>query len=61
MTDKEFREWLQRFGYTQMALAAALGVNRATVGRWARGLTPVPSPVVMALKVLEEEVRRRVN
>ncbi len=61
MTTDEFRDWLHRFGYTQTALGRALGVSRATVGRWRNGTLPVPRLVEVALSALEEEVRRRVN
>lgn len=41
-------------GLSQSALAAALGVDQATVSRWEAGKARIPAPVVLALATLKE-------
>lgn len=39
----------------QSALAAALGVDGSTVRRWTSGAVPVPNPVAVAVRLLQEK------
>jgi DNA-binding XRE family transcriptional regulator len=52
MSREEFKEMRERLGLTSMALAKALGVNRTTVQRYERGITPVPRATQIALGAL---------
>lgn len=50
MTPDAFRAHLTRRGYTHVAFAAEMDVERRTVGRWASGKAPVPKAVQMLLE-----------
>lgn len=53
MTREEFQAARTAAGLaTQEAVAAALEVDRRTVGRWERGDVPVPGPVRVALRCM---------
>jgi DNA-binding transcriptional regulator YiaG len=53
MTPDEFKAARLAAGLaTQEAVAAALEVDRRTVGRWERGDVPVPGPVRVALRLM---------
>lgn len=49
MTHAEFRSTLKSLGITQRSLAERLGVNTATVNRWAQGTLAVPEYAAYAL------------
>jgi len=42
---QELRDWMNRSGFTQKALAEALGVHQATVSYWLSGKRGVPAKV----------------
>lgn len=54
MTADEFRASLKALGISQRWLAGRLGVNTATVNRWAQGTLPVPQYAVFALSLVEQ-------
>jgi DNA-binding transcriptional regulator YiaG len=55
ITGPEFRKLRQTYNYTQQALAAALGVNQATIWRWEQAESRIPPMAVLALKQLGDE------
>jgi transcriptional regulator with XRE-family HTH domain len=50
MTGPELAAWRKTHGYTQEALARALGVSMNTVARWEGGSRKIPSYLEMALE-----------
>jgi DNA-binding transcriptional regulator YiaG len=48
-TPAEFKKLRMRLGWSQAALAKALGVQRNTVARWEMGMHPIPRMAVMLL------------
>ena len=64
MTGNDIKAFRERWGLTQVALAARLGVNHSTVWRWEdKQDAPVPERVAFAVRgldiTLEREQRRR--
>jgi transcriptional regulator with XRE-family HTH domain len=58
MTGKEIRALRQKLGWTQAALAEALGVTSNTVARWERDEMAISEPTVRLLyKIAAEQVR----
>jgi len=47
-------------GYSQAALADALGVSRCTVNRWEAGKQPIPKMVQVAIKCLQNNQQNEV-
>ena len=58
MTPDEYRDTLTRLGLSQVGAARALGVDERTSRRWAHGEREIPPPVVVALVLMEDRVRR---
>jgi D-3-phosphoglycerate dehydrogenase len=54
MEPAEFIAARAALGMSQSALAAALGVDQATISRWEAGKARIPAPVVLALAGLKE-------
>jgi transcriptional regulator with XRE-family HTH domain len=50
MTGVELITALATIGWSQRELARRLGIDEATVRRWARSATPVPRPVAAWLR-----------
>ena len=48
MNAKDFREWRNALGYTQLEAAAKLGFTRVTVQNWERGRTRLPKFIELA-------------
>ncbi len=55
MKKEELKLWRTYRGYSQAALAKALGVAVMTVSRWETGLRTIPSFLHLALRCLELE------
>jgi DNA-binding transcriptional regulator YiaG len=55
MQSKELRAALKRLKMSQGMLAAYAGVTRGAVSHWARGVRPIPGPVVKLIELLLEE------
>ena len=56
MTSDDLKAWREKHGYTQVALAQALGVHEMTVSKWERGVTrkdQIPPFLRLALERLE--------
>jgi len=54
MTPTEFRAALKSLSLSQRSLAERLGVEPATVNRWATGKVPVPQYAAYVLELLAE-------
>jgi transcriptional regulator with XRE-family HTH domain len=52
MTNTGLNEWRVGRGYTQVALAEALGVDPLTISRWELGVRAIPVLLPLALKGL---------
>ena len=63
MTGVEIRAFREKLGWTQMALAEAIGVTSNTVARWERGEMAISEPAARLLEKLAEErkIARRGN
>jgi transcriptional regulator with XRE-family HTH domain len=48
MNTAEFLEWRKALGYTQEEAGARLGVSRATVQNWEKGVTRIPRAAELA-------------
>jgi transcriptional regulator with XRE-family HTH domain len=58
VTGKEIRALRQKLGWTQAALAEALGVTSNSVARWERDEMAISEPTVRLLhKIAAEQVR----
>jgi transcriptional regulator with XRE-family HTH domain len=55
MTPEGLKTWRKSRGYTQAALARALGVIPLTVTRWETGARQIPPFLHLALRCLELE------
>ncbi len=55
MTGKEIRVLRQQLGWTQVALADAVGVTSNTVARWERGEMAISEPTARLLKKIAAE------
>ena len=53
MTPEQLRAARKKIGLTQAALAEAVGVHRETINRYERGVLPIHSTVVLAVRHLE--------
>ncbi len=49
MTAADFRAIRNALGYTQAALARALGLSRTSIARYEAGATPIPLVVAIAV------------
>jgi len=59
MTGVEIRAFREKLGWTQMALAEAIGVTSNTVARWERGEMAISEPTARLLqKIVVEEKSR---
>jgi DNA-binding transcriptional regulator YiaG len=59
MTGVEIRALREKLGWTQMVLAAALGVTSNTVARWERGEMAISEPAARLLQKIAVEQRSR--
>jgi transcriptional regulator with XRE-family HTH domain len=60
MEPEELRRLRERLGWTQGALADALGVHRVTVAKWEAGDRGIPEPVArLAERILKEERQKK--
>jgi len=59
MTGVEIRALREKLGWTQMALAEAVGVTSNTVARWERGEMAISEPAARLLQKIAAEQRSR--
>jgi DNA-binding transcriptional regulator YiaG len=59
MTGVEIRALREKLGWTQMALAEAVGVTSNTVARWERGEMAMSEPAARLLQKIAAEQRSR--
>lgn len=50
MTGPDMRRHRRRLGWTQVRLAAVLGVDENTVARWERGVMQISEPVARLMR-----------
>ena len=58
MSAKVFCKHLKKIGMSQADMARYLKRTPRQVNRWARGKTPIPHTVVLAIKGVEHDKRR---
>ena len=61
MTGKEIRALRAKLGWTQMALAEAIGVTSNTVARWEGGEMAISEPAARLLKKIAAEHKDRLK
>ncbi len=61
MTGKEIRALRRRLGWTQVALADAVGVSSNSVARWERGEMAISEPAARLLRKIAAEQRVRLK
>jgi putative transcriptional regulator len=59
MTGVEIRTLREKLGWTQMALAEAVGVTSNTVARWERGEMTISEPAARLLQKIAAEEKSR--
>lgn len=59
MTPEYLKEWRNKNGLTQSALAEKLNVAGMTVSRWETGLRAIPPFLSLALQAIECETKKR--
>ena len=59
MTSGEIRALREKLGWTQVALAEAIGVTSNTVARWERGEMAISEPAARLLQKIAAEQRSR--
>jgi DNA-binding transcriptional regulator YiaG len=59
MTGVEIRALREKLGWTQMALAEAVGVTSNTVARWERGEMVISEPASRLLQKIAAEEKSR--
>lgn len=59
MTPEYLKEWRNKHGFTQLALAKKLNVAGMTVSRWETGLRAIPPFLSLALRAIECETKKR--
>jgi DNA-binding transcriptional regulator YiaG len=59
MTGVEIRALREKLGWTQMALAEAVGVTSNTVARWERGEMTISEPAARLLQKIAAEEKSR--
>jgi transcriptional regulator with XRE-family HTH domain len=59
MTDRQFRQWMQRMGLTIEGAAELLDISRRTVINYRSGVQPVPRSIEYSAKYLEERKEKR--
>ena len=59
MTGVEIRALREKLGWTQVALADALGLTSNTVARWERGEMAISEPTARLLQKIAAEQRSR--
>jgi DNA-binding transcriptional regulator YiaG len=57
MTNRDFKNWRTRWGFSQGKLAKALGVRSMTVARWEWGTIRIPALLPLALEALEYRMK----
>lgn len=55
MTKDDLKQWREKQGYSQAALANALGVHVMTISKWERGIREIPAFLNLALRAIEIE------
>lgn len=58
MTGNDIKAFRDRWGMTQVALAARLGVNHSTVWRWEHDEYPIPARIALALRGIAAELQQ---
>ena len=58
MTGNDIKAFRARWGLTQVALAARLGVNHSTVWRWEHDEYPIPARIALALRGIAAELQQ---
>jgi putative transcriptional regulator len=61
MTGVEIRAFREKLGWTQVALAKAIGVTSNTVARWERGEMAISEPAARLLKKIATEHKDRLK
>jgi transcriptional regulator with XRE-family HTH domain len=61
MTGVNIRALREKMGWTQMALAEAIGVTSNTVARWERGEMMISEPAARLLKKIAAEQKTRIG
>ncbi len=61
MAPEDLKNWRQKHGYSQRALATALGVFQVTVARWETGVRKIPPFLHLALVGLEHMTNHELN
>ena len=61
MTGVEIRALREKLGWTQMALAEAVGVTSNTVARWERGEMAISEPAARLLQKIAAEEKLRIG
>jgi len=59
MSGVEIRAFRKKLGWTQMAMADAIGVTSNTVARWERGEMAISEPAARLVKKIAAEQRAR--
>jgi len=59
MDGDEIRALREKMGWTQLALAEAIGVTSNTVARWERGEMAISEPAARLLRKIAAEQRSR--
>ena len=58
MTNKDFKSWRTKWGFSQGKLAKALGVRSMTVARWEWGALRIPALLPLALEAMENRIQK---
>jgi len=61
MNGVEIRALREKLGWTQVALAEAIGVTSNTVARWERGEMAISEPTARLLQKIAAEKRSRIG
>ena len=56
VTAEEFKAWLQRYEIMLRLAGKLFCVSHNTVGAWSRGTNPVPGPIVLLMRIFENDL-----